>query len=172
MKRPYENAAAENVNFFVGEEVEQSIMFGSRTLFVVGMQSPELIERVAQAVAVQHVYLGANQSFEPDDQFIAMSKHLLDAGYWVTLDYPVCYQHWINDHSNIIQHKHFINMISVALPNIKNLNSNAVLKIDDVGFNATNPGVWCHRLSNLLDHNQFTSWEKYTQDSTIDIDKF
>lgn len=171
MKRSYQNTATESVIFFVGEEVEHTVMYGQKTLFVVGIHPMALVERVAQSAAVKHVYLGANQSFKPELEFVDMARHLLEIGYWVTLDYPVFYQNWLNHHTDVVKHNRFIAMISVALPNLKNLNNNTTIKIDDVGFNATNPGVWCHRLSNLMKPNQFTAWENYTQDHIIEVDK-
>ena len=35
------------------------------------------------------------------------------------------------------------------------------------GFDATNPGVWCHRLDKLMDIDSFTSWDKYNEDKML-----
>ena len=43
MKRNYDNGVNENVNFFIGTEVEHTPQFGKKTLFVVGLQNYEEI---------------------------------------------------------------------------------------------------------------------------------
>jgi hypothetical protein len=55
-------------------------------------------------------------------------------------------------------------MISVKLPYINQFNYNAVIKLDDTGFNKTNPGVWVHSLHDLQSRSTFTDWSKYTND--------
>jgi hypothetical protein len=47
------------------------------------------------------------------------------------------------------------------------LNYNAMLKIDDKDFAASNPGVWCHRLHTLQDVSKFTDWSQYGKDQPI-----
>jgi hypothetical protein len=97
-------------------------------------------------------------------------SHLISAclaeDYWVTLDYDV------NEHHDVMSigvqdYNRFISMISVKLPGIGKLNYNATLKIDDIDFEATNPGVWCHSVHNLQKRKLFTDWSKYTQDQVI-----
>ena len=51
------------------------------------------------------------------------------------------------------------------------LNYNACVKIDDIGFNDTNPGVWVQQVRDLLDSNKFTPWTKYNNDKIIQGDK-
>jgi hypothetical protein len=67
----------------------------------------------------------------------------------------------------LCEHNHFIPVISVKLPYIRQLGYNATLKLDDKDFDATNPGVWCHSLHTLQKRSVFTDWSKYTKDSTI-----
>ena len=43
-----------------------------------------------------------------------------------------------------------------------------MVKIDDTGFNETNPGVWCHSLHDLMAHDKFTDWLKYRNDQIIE----
>jgi len=62
------------------------------------------------------------------------------------------------------EHNNFIPQVSVKIPYIKQLNYNAMIKIDDKTFNASNPGVWCHRAIDLMDHTKFTPWRDYTED--------
>ena len=51
------------------------------------------------------------------------------------------------------------------------LNYNACLKLDDTDFNATNPGVWVHRIHELKSLDKFTNWEQYKSDKPIQEDK-
>jgi hypothetical protein len=39
-----------------------------------------------------------------------------------------------------------------------------MIKIDDRDFEATNPGVWCHSLHDLMDHSKLTVWKDYKND--------
>ena len=41
------------------------------------------------------------------------------------------------------------------------------LKLDDTDFNATNPGVWVHRIHELKSLDKFTNWEQYKSDKPI-----
>ena len=94
----------DDTKFFIGTEVEHSPAYGQRTLFVIGPQNPKEILARALNNNCPHIYLGANQSFQVD----LMQNHpgevkkwdevvlpLLDAGYWVTLDYDVKYHTWV-----------------------------------------------------------------------------
>ena len=40
--------------------------------------------------------------------------------------------------------------------------------IDDKDFDATNPGVWCHSLHDLMDREKFTDWGKYGLDKVLE----
>ena len=63
MNRDYNNGVKDDVVYFTGFEVEKTPVHGDHTLFVVGAQDPkEVIDRV-QKEAIEHVYLGANHSF-------------------------------------------------------------------------------------------------------------
>ena len=53
------------------------------------------------------------------------------------------------------------------MPYVKQWNYNTMLKIDDKDFKASNPGVWCHRLHNLLDEEKFTDWAEYGLDKPL-----
>lgn len=161
----------DDTKFFIGTEVEHSPAYGQRTLFVIGVQNPKEILARALNNGCPHIYLGANQSFKPDSEeewkeWTFVINTLLDADIWVTLDYD------INLHEEVLlnnwcKRSTFIPMISVKLPFIKELNYNATLKIDDIGFNESNPGVWTHSVHELMDRKQFTDWTKYTKDEII-----
>ena len=68
----------------------------------------------------------------------------------------------LNEYDNIIP------QIRVPLPYIKNWNYNTMVKIDDKGFDASNPGVWCHSLHDLMDREKFTDWGKYGLDKILE----
>jgi hypothetical protein len=60
-----------NVEFFIGREVEHTAAHGSLTLFIVGLQSIESIEKAINdpsliGTPITHLYFGANHSFAPD----------------------------------------------------------------------------------------------------------
>ena len=54
-----------DVKFFIGTEVEKSPAYGQKTLFVVGYQPKEEILARALNSGCPHIYLGANQGFNP-----------------------------------------------------------------------------------------------------------
>jgi hypothetical protein len=162
----------ETNTYFVGTEVEKSPAYGQRTLFVVGLQSKEEILSRALNNGCPHIYLGANQSFDPqsNEEWIQWDNLILDLlrdDIWVTLDLDVKHAEQLLE-GGPTEYDNFIPMISVKLPYIKQFNYNTTLKIDDKDFRATNPGVWCHSLHDLMDRSTFTDWTKYTSDEVID----
>jgi hypothetical protein len=167
MKRDYDSGVtSEGVNFFVGTEVEHTPQFGKKTLFVVGVQNFEEIVEHADKAGVDHIYLGANMSWSKDESWDEMVFPLLKDGYWVTLDFPVQDIEWVLE-CGYTEYNRFIPMISVKMPYIDLLGYNACLKVDDKDFDATNPGVWVHRVHDLKDKSKFTDWSKYTTDEII-----
>ena len=167
MKRDYDSGVtSEGVNFFVGTEVEHTPQFGKKTLFVVGIQNFEEIVEHADKAGVDRIYLGANMSWSKDESWDEMVFPLLKDGYWVTLDFPVQDIEWVLE-CGYTEYNRFIPMISVKMPYIDLLGYNACLKVDDKDFDATNPGVWVHRVHDLKDKSKFTDWSKYTTDEII-----
>ena len=162
----------ENTKFFYGTEVEHTPALGKKTLFVVGVQSIDDI--AANIQGCEHIYFGANQSFpniNTNDyvkwtQWENMILSFLQKGYLCTLDIDVgCVEGLLE--SSLPEDDNFIPMISVKLPYIRQLGYNAVLKLDDKDFAATNPGVWCHSIHKLQNRDHFTDWSKYTKDETL-----
>ena len=160
----------DSVNFFTGVEVEHTPAHGLKTLFVVGVQPFEQITKHLHGC--EHIYFGANMSF-PDltglyhwEHWEGMIRPCLDAGYLCTLDIDV---KWVPGllETGFAEYNNFIPMISVKLPHIQQLGYNATIKLDDVDFDATNPGVWCHSVHSLQNRNTFTPWSKYTKDTTL-----
>ena len=67
----------------------------------------------------------------------------------------------------VIGHRRFIPQISVKLPYLQQLGYNATIKLDDIDFEYSNPGVWCHRLRDLTTTDTFTDWDQYGKDEII-----
>lgn len=169
-----------NVSFFVGTEVEHTPAFGAVTLFVVGVQSQTDIDwqigtyNSKNRNPIKQIYFGANQSFpnpeindtETWTAWENMISPWLEKGYWCVLDIDVKSTEGLVEGS-LIDNSLFIPMISVKLPYIQHLGYNATIKLDDKDFDATNPGVWCHSLHDLMDRKRFTSWDQYTKDEVI-----
>ena len=164
----------DEVDFFVGTEVEHSPALGHRTLFVVGVQDSTRVIKLAQDFKCSHIYFGANQSFprlEVNDgdgwrPWERMVQDCLEQGYLCTLDLDVSCTEGLVE-SALVEFNNFIPMISVKLPYVQMLGYNATIKLDDKDFRATNPGVWCHSLHDLRDRKTFTDWSQYTKDETI-----
>jgi hypothetical protein len=168
-------AGHEEVSFFIGTEVEHTPAYGLRTLFVVGLQDPEIVWQEFHNNNCEHIYFGANQSFPNLD--------INDGEGWQDWEYMVryCLEKLPNyctldlDHaqaeglleSSLVEFHNFIPMISVKLPYIKQFGYNATIKLDDRDFAATNPGVWCHSLHDLQKREVFTDWSRYTKDEVI-----
>lgn len=174
MERDYADGVKSDVTFFTGIEVENTPQKGAYTLFVVGVQPVDKIHELAQAKVCRHVYLGANQSFAVEGYTDAegwkswddLCTALLDLGYWVTLDFDV--KHWLGAcEMRAMSHAQFIPQVSIKMPYITIANYNTMVKLDDTDFKASNPGVWCHSLHDLMDRSKFTAWDSYTGDEQI-----
>ena len=161
----------QQVTFFVGTEIEHTPVYGRKTLFVVGVQPLSQILEMAQKNDCAHIYFGANRSFDPRsaadwDQWEHLVRQCLDHGYWCTLDFDVSVAELVAE-TSLVEYNTFIPMISVKIPYVRQMNYNAVVKIDDKDFAATNPGVWCHRLHDLQSTNCFTDWSQYGNDEIV-----
>ena len=179
MKRDYSTSSKpiEGITFFKGVEIEHTPAFGKETFFVVVMQDPEEVIELAMKNNIEHVYLGANQSFDLSDNdeilkqqeegWDNLVKTLCEEGLLVTLDFEHEYLEWIQE-AGYTEYNNFIPMISVKVPYIEQLGYNACIKIDDKDFNATNKGVWTHRVHDLMDRDRFTQWNQYKSDKIIE----
>jgi len=161
------------VTYFTGYEVEHTICYGMKTLFVVG--TPPVEEILEQAVAndCKHIYFGTSQSFNPQElsqqEYSRWDNVILPAlkqDYWVTLDFDVKHAEGVLE-SGYSEYERFVPMISVKLPYIKQFNYNATLKLDDITWGKSNPGVWTHQLHDLMQRDKYTYWDQYTQDEEI-----
>ncbi len=167
MKRDYSTGESNTVEFFVGTEIEKTSAYGLQTLFVTGIQPTNKIIDLYNQNQCAHIFLGANQSYNYSlDKWNPMILEILNYEIWVTLDFDIKHLNWVQNQS-WFNKENFIPQISIKLPNIKNMNINTMLKLDDIDFKATNPGVWCHKLSNLQTTDTFTDWEEYKGDTPL-----
>lgn len=163
----------QNVVYFTGFEVEHTVCYGMRTLFVVGTPPlREILKRASLDPEIKQIYFGTSQSFNPDTYedwkiWDDRISSCLEKNFWVTLDFDVSYCESIHEKS-WCNHNRFVPMISVKIPYIKMFNYNSTLKIDDITWGATNSGVWTHHLVNLLQKENYTHWDQYTQDTDIE----
>jgi|TARA_R110000803_G_scaffold204770_2_gene271049 hypothetical protein len=171
MKRDYSDGVKNDVVYFTGYEVEKTPAFEEHTLFVVGPRPLQEVLEQAKKNTVDHIYLGANQSFNIDGgtsyAWDELVKGLLKENYMVTLDYDVRYHEYILE-SGYNEDDNFISQISVKLPYISQLNYNACIKIDDKDFKASNAGVWIHQVHDLQPRDKFTDWSKYENDNSVE----
>lgn len=171
MNRDYSTGKSADVRIFTGIEVEHTPAFGKPTLFVVGLQPSELILSYVLDKGVEHIFFGANHSFHPSDvdEWVKWEKFIeefLEKGFLCSLDIPITYAEEFLE-NGLCEYNNFIPQIRVPLPYIKLWNYNTMIKIDDKDFDCTNPGVWSHSLHDLMDRSQFTSWDKYKKDESI-----
>ena len=161
----------QDVIYFTGTEVEHTPMKGALTLFIVGVRPVEEIIERAKEENIRHLYFGTSQSFHPKNMedwtaWTNMIGDLLNEGYVCTLDYLVQYYEQLLEFG-FEENDNFISMISVVLPNIKQLNYNATVKIDDTTWGYSNSGVWCHSVHNLMDRRVYTDWRDYVGDEAM-----
>ena len=171
MKRDYTDGVADDVIFFIGNEVEHTPSYGLRTLFVTGVQPVDAIALNLQGC--EHIFFGANHSFNPSfndyDGWKAwedMIEFFLKKDYLCSLDIPLSAVEEFHD-GGLNEHLNFIPQIRVPIPYVKLWNYNTMLKIDDKDFKATNPGVWSHSLHTLMDRSKFTDWSQYKNDEIV-----
>ena len=171
MNRDYTTGTADNIVFFVGNEVEHTPAYGMKTLFVTGVQPVEAIIGALTNQDITHIFFGANNSFNPKEfnehkEWEEMIFHFLKQDYLCSLDIPMSQVEEFHE-SGYCEYDNFIPQIRVPIPYIKLWNYNTMLKIDDKDFKATNPGVWSHSLHSLLDRKNFTDWSQYKNDEII-----
>ena len=176
MNRDYSTGTANNVVFFTGVEVEKTPAFGLKTLFVTGVQPCDVIQKHYDDEQCEHIFFGANHSFNPGTNFPQdadawekwdnMITAFLVAGKLCSLDIPFSHAEALLE-SGMVEKNNFIPQIRIPLPYIKQYNYNTMLKIDDKDFKATNPGVWCHSLHDLMGRETFTDWSQYGNDKVL-----
>jgi len=164
----------QNIVYFTGYEVEHTVCYGMKTLFVVGTPPiEEILQQARKDLEIKQIYFGTSQSFNPknisQEEYEPWDKVIfgcLEAGFWVALDFGVEHIEGILE-SGYCENHRFVPMISVKLPYINQLNYNATLKLDDRTWGATNPGVWTHQLHDLMAKDKYTYWDQYTKDTEV-----
>ncbi len=169
-----DTSTRQQVDYFIGIEVENTVMKGQKTLFVVGVKDPDQIQALAEKHNIQHLYFGTSQSFHPHSAYDwkawnDMITPLLVKDFWVTLDFDVQYAKDIHE-EGWCEYKTFIPMISVKLPYLRLYNYHTTIKIDDNTWGDTNPGVWCHPLNELLTRDVYTDWKDYVGDIPLHLE--
>ncbi len=174
MKRDYQTGQSEGVIYFVGNEVEHTPAYGMETLFVTGLRPvDEICEQLNKVTrkSINHIFFGANHSFNPrnNDEWKAwedMIDYFLNKDYLCSLDIPMQCVEEFNE-GGLNEYNNFIPQIRVPIPYIRLWNYNTMVKIDDKGFNSTNPGVWSHSLHTLTNRENFTDWNQYKKDTIL-----
>ena len=176
MKRDYDTGEANDIIFFTGVEVEKTPAFGMKTLFVTSVQPCDVIQEHYNYQQCEHIFFGANHSFNPGIDFPKdadewtpwenMIMYFLKKDILCSLDLPLSHAEALLE-SGMIENDFFIPQIRIPLPYIKQYNYNTMIKLDDKDFKATNPGVWCHSLHDLMDRNKFTDTSKYGLDKVL-----
>ena len=176
MQRDYADGESNTAVFFIGQEVEHTPAYGMNTLFVVGVQPVDAIQRILDdknalldtSKHIRHIFFGANHSFNPQTpqehkQWESMIFHFLRQDILCSLDIPINQVEEFHE-SGYCEYHNFIPQIRVPIPYVELWNYNTMLKIDDKDFKATNPGVWSHSLHSLKDRSKFTDWAQYKND--------
>ena len=157
------------VVYFVGDDIENTIAKGLRTLLVVGTRDPKEIMDLADHHNCKHIYFGTSQSYDGNEHFTTVMKELLENKYWVTLDFGIEFIETVTD-TGLMKFERFIPMVSAKIPNIYKLNKNTTLKIDDVTWGHSNTGVWSKNLKAITENMHYTDWSEYVGDTVIDVD--
>lgn len=177
MERDYKNGSASDVTFFIGREIEKTPAYGKKTVFVVGVQAIETIEKILAdsytqiSEPVQHIFFGANHSYNPHtyadyESWEKMITHFLKKDYFCSLDIPLNQVESFHE-GGLCGYNKFIPQIRVPIPYVKLWNYNTMVKIDDRTFNSTNPGIWTHSLHDLMNRSKFTDWSEYKDDEIL-----
>ena len=172
MIRDYDTGKAKDVIFFTGIEVEKTPAFGMKTLFVTGVQDYYAIRQKYISEECTHIFFGANHSYQPitSEDFEdcdLMIRAFTDKDILCSLDIPSTINlEWFLD-GGLTESDNFIPQLRVVVPYVAQWNYNTMIKIDDKDFKASNPGVWCHSLHDLMDRNKFTDWSKYGLDKVL-----
>jgi hypothetical protein len=173
MKRTYKNNAPEDVSYFIGNEVEKTPFYGRKTLFVVGLKNPRKIIKKANDNLIRHIYLGANMSFKNTvwaEDKTSKLREILDAllneRFQVTLDISKSFD--LSTIDMFVENEYFHIMYSLPIPNAEKYAKAITVKIDDIGFNKTNTGVWCSPLEKFMDPVVKTEWDAYKTDEVIE----
>ena len=174
MDRDYKTGKSDSVGVFSGLEVEHTPAFGKQTLFLARNDLTfDDIKALAQSVNAEAIYYGANRSYMHNHGLqLAQMKKLIDDGYYVTVDYDHSIHKEVKEKFKMLWNNElFIPFCSIIFPDSEDDNQ-LCIKVDDVDFNKTNPGVWTMSMNHFKQTSGFTSWKEYKQDKPIQEDKW
>ena len=170
MERDYKTGKSDSVGIFSGVEVEHTPAFGKQTLFLArnDLYFDQIVE-LAEKANAEAIYFGANRTFMHN---IANTTHLIARlmrrGYWCTIDYQYSVHAEVKERfKDIWKEDKFIPFCSMIFPKSEE-DDNLCIKVDDVDFNKTNPGVWTMTMDHFKQSSGFTSWNEYKQDEPIE----
>lgn len=161
MEREYSTGTHGNdPDFFVGREVEHTSAYGLKTLFCHGcLDIKDILDKIYEMGNrdgfPDHVYLNHNHTVLLDG--IEKIKTLIFHGFYVTYE-AQCVDDLLDYQDGWLTH-----LLSVKIPRANRVG--LAIKIDDLDFNATNPGVWTVYPEQLKDH--FTPWSAYEGDEIL-----
>jgi len=174
MDRDYKTGKSDSVGVFSGLEVEHTPALGKQTLFLARNDLTfDDIKELAQSVNAEAIYYGANRSYMHNHGLqLAQMKRLIDDGYYVTVDYDYSIHKQVKEKFKMLwQNEKFIPFCSIIFPNSED-DDQLCIKVDDVDFNKTNPGVWTMSMDHFKQTSGFTSWKEYKQDEPIQENKW
>jgi hypothetical protein len=171
MERFYKNGFFKNdeVKTFVGMEIEHTTAYGKKTLFLATNEmTTEEIEIMAVQNNCEAIYYGANRKYMHNHGLqLSQIMKLLQKGFYVTVDYPFSLHEQVKEKfKSVWKNEKFIPFCSIIFPNSED-DDQLCIKIDDVDFNKTNPGVWSMSMNHLKQTAGFTSWNEYKKDEPV-----
>ena len=88
----------------------------------------------------------------------------------VTVDYPHSLHSQVKEKFKTLWNNPlFIPFCSIIFPHSED-DEQLYIKVDDVDFNATGPGVWTMSMNHFKQTSGFTSWKEYNQDEPMEYD--
>jgi hypothetical protein len=157
---------------FVGVEVERTPYFGLRTLFVVSspQDQVDLITDLAKQNDCEHIFLGANHSYEPqtieEAREWSMAISTLAKKYKISVDVGSNCLHYFR-HSKTHLIKNICLQVRLEISDLSEYNNLVMIKIDDSGFRHSNPGIWTTPLTTICSDKNFTAWDEYNKDRIV-----
>ena len=170
MDRDYKTGKSASVGVFSGIEIEHTPAYGKQTLFLARNDlTLEQIKELADLVNAKAIYYGANRSFMYNHGLqLAQMIKLIEQGYYVTIDYPYNLHTEVKKRFKLLwKNEKFIPFCSIIFPDSED-DDNLCIKVDDVDFNKTNPGVWTMTMDHFKQSAGFTSWNEYKKDEPIE----
>lgn len=168
LNRQYTNIKTSDARFFIGREIERTPYYGLKTLFVVGVQCPNEITKLAHEHDCKHIFFGANYSFDPkgtteETLWLNMLAEIANQQWPMTIDTTLKHQHLL---AELVKLDNFCMQIRLPIANVEQI-KNCYLKVDDIGFRSTNSGIWTINVKEITTEKNYTSWLEYGEDTAI-----